>query len=423
MRKTIYLVGLLFTNILYSQEGTEYYYHTNHLGSTAYLTDVNGEVVQHTEYLPYGQALVDEHVSTEKIPYLFNGKEYDEETGMYYYGARYYNPETAQWLGVDPPLFDEYLDGEKGQGGVYNSKNLSPYSYAFNNPLKYIDPDGMAPTLTIDGWSGFSSVEQGRIRTSFENINFAGNHGYRTGIYYPIEIGAGGEVSQDEIPSWRYPADRGAQILASLSFGIPGLAIVASTGRHVSEGSTFIGGLINSATEIEVTPDFASDASTEFGLLGPGIAELDWALNPSGSVNVVGGSGWSHEVQMEAEVQLFHELVHVRRIMDGVDEISVHGASNEQFVDLNVNRTVYDGTSSGATALGYIGVESVSVEEYETVGFNNTNPSAYTENNYRNWTGRAQRASYNSNYTAVPQEQNQAAGWLVGPYANPRTEL
>lgn len=43
-------------------------------------------------YLPYGELLVDEHTSSDDMPYKFNGKELDQETGLYYYGARYMNP-------------------------------------------------------------------------------------------------------------------------------------------------------------------------------------------------------------------------------------------------------------------------------------------------------------------------------------------
>jgi RHS repeat-associated protein len=79
--------------------------------------------------MPYGEALFEEHSNTRDMPYLFNSKERDEETGLYYYGARYLDPETAVWYGVDP-LVMKYLD-------------YSPYIYCFNNPIRYIDPNGM----------------------------------------------------------------------------------------------------------------------------------------------------------------------------------------------------------------------------------------------------------------------------------------
>ena len=61
-------------------------------------------------------------------PYLFYAKEFDEETGMYYYGARYYEPRLSLWMSVDP-LQEKY-------------PNISTYCYAANNPIKFIDSDG-----------------------------------------------------------------------------------------------------------------------------------------------------------------------------------------------------------------------------------------------------------------------------------------
>jgi hypothetical protein len=65
-----------------------FYYHSDHLGSTAYITDQKANVTQYDAYLPYGELLVDEHSSSADLPYKFNGKELDEETGLYYYGAK-----------------------------------------------------------------------------------------------------------------------------------------------------------------------------------------------------------------------------------------------------------------------------------------------------------------------------------------------
>ena len=108
-----------------------FFYHTDHLGSTSYITDAKANVAQFDAYLPYGELLVDEHSSTEEMPYKFNGKELDEETGLYYYGARYMNPKTSLWYGVDP-LAEKY-------------PSIYSYCYTFNNPVKIIDPDGKEP--------------------------------------------------------------------------------------------------------------------------------------------------------------------------------------------------------------------------------------------------------------------------------------
>lgn len=62
-------------------------------------------------------------------PYKFNGKELDEETGLYYYGARYYDPMVSMFLSVDP-LAEKY-------------PNVNPCAYCFQNPINMIDPTGM----------------------------------------------------------------------------------------------------------------------------------------------------------------------------------------------------------------------------------------------------------------------------------------
>jgi RHS repeat-associated protein len=109
-------------------ESFQYFYHPDHLGSTSYITDASGEVYQHLEYFAFGETFVEEHSNTDRTPYLFNGKELDEETGLYYYGARYYDAQTSIWLSVDNKA-------EKYPG-------WSPYAYALNNPINLLDPDG-----------------------------------------------------------------------------------------------------------------------------------------------------------------------------------------------------------------------------------------------------------------------------------------
>jgi RHS repeat-associated protein len=71
------------------------YYHTDHLGSTRLVTDESGTIITHAEYYPFGESLNEEEY------YLYMGKEKDS-TGLYYYGARYYDPETGRFLTRDP---------------------------------------------------------------------------------------------------------------------------------------------------------------------------------------------------------------------------------------------------------------------------------------------------------------------------------
>jgi RHS repeat-associated protein len=119
------------------------------------------------EYTPYGELWVDkmsEHMNRDgKTPFRFTGKEQDEETGFYYYGARYLNPKTSLWISADPAM-GEYIPSAPthdearkrngnlpGMGGVFNYVNMHVYHYAGNNPLKYTDPDGNCAEITRRG--------------------------------------------------------------------------------------------------------------------------------------------------------------------------------------------------------------------------------------------------------------------------------
>jgi RHS repeat-associated protein len=125
----------------------QYYYHSDHLGSTSLITDLDGNVVQHIEYVPFGEVFIEERNNKWNTPYLFNAKELDEETGLYYYGSRYYDPRVVRWLSLDPPLIDgSYFDG-KINGGVYNSFNLNGYIYCYQNPVILADTEGSSPTV------------------------------------------------------------------------------------------------------------------------------------------------------------------------------------------------------------------------------------------------------------------------------------
>ena len=105
-----------------------FFYHSDHLGSTSYITDDKANITQYDAYLPYGELLVDEHSSSEDLPYKFNGKQFDDETGLYYYGARYMNPMASLWYGVDP-LAEKY-------------NSIGGYVYCIGNPIRLVDPDG-----------------------------------------------------------------------------------------------------------------------------------------------------------------------------------------------------------------------------------------------------------------------------------------
>jgi RHS repeat-associated protein len=123
--------GTIAKRTTIDQETQTYYYHTDHLGSTRLVTDDSKTIVTAVTYEPFGEVYSEEGFKD----YLFTGKEMDS-TGLYYFGARYYDPEIGRFLTRDPR-----------KGVIQNPQSLNQYTYCFNNPLKYIDPLGLAATF------------------------------------------------------------------------------------------------------------------------------------------------------------------------------------------------------------------------------------------------------------------------------------
>ena len=130
------------------REKNIFFYHPDHLGSSSYITGQDGKVSQHTEYIAFGEILFDEHNTEHTMPYLFNGKELDQETNLTYFGARYLDMKTSLWLNTDPlsgynPIqeTEHYIDGQHNSG-IFNPMNLNTYGYTYQNPILYIDPNG-----------------------------------------------------------------------------------------------------------------------------------------------------------------------------------------------------------------------------------------------------------------------------------------
>jgi RHS repeat-associated protein len=94
------------------EEGGVYYYHSGHIGSAQVVTNHEGMICERYEYTPYGEVWIEwenRNVQrNEALPYRFTGKELDEETGLYYYRARYLNPRASRWLSADPAV-GEYI--------------------------------------------------------------------------------------------------------------------------------------------------------------------------------------------------------------------------------------------------------------------------------------------------------------------------
>ena len=124
-------------------EKDQYFYHADHVGSTNFVTDAAGASYEHFEYFPFGETWVEESSNKQRTPYGFTGNELDEETGLYYFGARYLDPRIAGFNATEPLLFGS---PEKGRD---DPKFLSVYSYGKQNPERYVDPDGRDVIIVV----------------------------------------------------------------------------------------------------------------------------------------------------------------------------------------------------------------------------------------------------------------------------------
>ena len=114
-----------------------YFYHFNHLGSTLFLTDSAGQVTDSYGYTPYGRLV--RHEGPSGQPFTFVGQEgvlQEGETGLYYMKARHYDSLTGRFISREP-LWEERIEA--------NPRYANPYQYAFQNPLRFIDPTGLEP--------------------------------------------------------------------------------------------------------------------------------------------------------------------------------------------------------------------------------------------------------------------------------------
>jgi RHS repeat-associated protein len=133
----VYLGGQLVAQY---KDGTTYFVHKDHLGSTRLLTKLDKAPLEAPyDYLPYGEPI---GASGSGTSHKFTGKERDPESGLDYFIARSYGSLTGRFMSVDPIFFQAEM--------LSDPQRLNLYAYVRNNPLIYIDPRGEAIQLTGD---------------------------------------------------------------------------------------------------------------------------------------------------------------------------------------------------------------------------------------------------------------------------------
>jgi RHS repeat-associated protein len=126
-----------------TKNGVTYHYHVNGHGDVTALTDANGNIVAEYEYDAWGNILSQTGSMASEDPLRYAGYYYDEETGLYYLMARYYDAEIGRFLTRDS--FHGFED---------EPLSINKYLYTKNNPISYVDPNGHWAYFVVKGLQG-----------------------------------------------------------------------------------------------------------------------------------------------------------------------------------------------------------------------------------------------------------------------------
>jgi len=228
--------------ILNTEEGLQYqFYITDHLGNVRVMYDEAGEILQEDHYYPFGMTINSLSYQAESLiqenDYLYNGKELQTEgnLGWYDYGARYYDPVIGRWHSIDP-LAESY-------------SSMSPYNYANNNPILFIDPNGMASAGYQDERIGAGSEVNMEYQKYFDaqraanNDNDEGDDGTDRGTpaqegHHPESPVKNNNPKREITKTKRYISDAGITIYTNTIKSSNNEETLHSNYSHYYQGST-----------------------------------------------------------------------------------------------------------------------------------------------------------------------------------------
>jgi RHS repeat-associated protein len=181
------------------------YYHNDLLGSPMAATDAAGQVLWRETWLPYGERLQGEEASlSNKIRYT--SRHQDDDTGLVYMGARYYDPLVGRFQSVDAEGFKES-----------NVHSFNRYAYANNNPYRYNDPDGRsaeelfpsnAPIVALGRFAGAAAAWMHGAASRDESLRVSGSEGMAENRHGAVEaVFAIGSVGRSSVQANKMAGD------------------------------------------------------------------------------------------------------------------------------------------------------------------------------------------------------------------------
>lgn len=234
------------------------YYHTDHLGSVAAVTDEQGQIIERREYEPFGLRLGEGLADGPG----YTGHVHDGATGLDYMQQRYYDPQLGMFLSVDPVAALDSSD----------SRHFNRYTYAYNNPYTFKDPDGrfgvFGALIGAGIEAGMQIATEGKV-TNLTAVVAAGAVGAVTG-------GLGSVVGKAAV-SGAISTTRAVATMAAVGGA-------ANATEKVAEGA--ITGNGSSAKDVAVAAAAGSAAGAKIGL--DAVAKLEAMAAKAGITGHVG---------------------------------------------------------------------------------------------------------------------------------------
>jgi RHS repeat-associated protein len=400
------------------ENGEAYYYHTDHLNSSNIITDDTGTQQKRLEYMPYGGTSVES--GTYSTNYRFTGKELDDETGLYFYGARYYNPIIGRFITPDSIV-----------QAPQNPQTLNRYSYCVNNPVNYTDPSGHFLFLParigaliggligginaainggnfFEGFFGGALVGLGAGFGAFSFASVAWGMGTGAGIsaYYGGDpllgaiSGGVGAILGGAIPI------HSPNLLAHLAGNALKGAIIGATTSAIMGGDIGLGALAGAG--VGAVMGFITSEQFQNAIQGNGFrsSRVDIAEQYEQEINKIHSLNPSASEDIELKIGLRqvagiaqHEFI---QLPDGtIIEMGPNNAGQIQIFKYNVNN---EASIQGALSLGNTPIDTLGALRSSTVTWVQTSMSASVLTNSLNsyvghWGGSIYYpTSYNSNY-------------------------